>query len=145
MDYKIKYTKEAIAELNKGFLWYRSKELELGERFKTAFNKVRTELKDNPKIFKEIGNNHRRAVLGSSFPYTVHYLIEEKTKTIKIIGVSHQSRDIELVKEKIKLRKIHELKHEKTQRLEQRNNQLKQIRKRQELEQDLGRERGLEL
>ncbi|MBV7270169.1 type II toxin-antitoxin system RelE/ParE family toxin [Winogradskyella luteola] len=142
MDYKIKYTNEAIAELNKGFLWYRSKELELGQRFKNAFYKIRTELKDNPKIFKEIGNNHRRAVLGSSFPFTIHYLVNEKTKTVKIIGVFHQGRDIDLVKEQLKLRKIHELKNEKGQRL----NQLKKIHQRQELEKDKGKERdrGLE-
>ncbi|WP_075344678.1 type II toxin-antitoxin system RelE/ParE family toxin [Tenacibaculum agarivorans] len=146
MDYKIKYTKEAIAELNKRFIWYRSKELELGERFKNAFYKIRSELKENPKIFKQIENNHRRAVLGSSFPYTVHYLVNEKTKTIKIFGVFHQNRDIELVDEKTKIRKIHELRNEKKLRLNQRQSQLNKIRQRQELEKDRGKERdrGLE-
>ena len=147
MEYQIKYTNEAIAELNKGFVWYRSKELELGQRFKDAFNKIRLELKDNPKIFKEVEINHRRAVLSSSFPYTIHYLINEKSKTVKIIGVFHQSRDIELSNEKIKIRKIHGLKQEKDLTLQRRYKQLEQIRKRQELEQDIGleRDRGLEL
>ena len=52
MDYKIKYRNEAIGELNKGFLCYRSKELKLGQKFKDTFNKILTKLKDNPKIFK---------------------------------------------------------------------------------------------
>ena len=67
MDYKIKYTNEAIAKLNKGFVWYRSKELDLSERFKSMFNKTCFQIKDNPKIFKEVSSNHRRAILSSSF------------------------------------------------------------------------------
>ena len=145
MGYKIKYTNEAIAELGKGFVWYRSKELELGQRFREAFNKIRLELKDNPKIFKQVENNHRRAVLSSSFPYTAHYLIDEKTKTVKIIGVFHQSRDIELVNEKIKIRKIHQLKQEKDRTHHQRYKQLEQVRNRQEQEQSKDRDFGLEL
>ncbi len=146
MDYKIKYTKEAVSELNKALTWYRSKDLDLGQKFKNAFRKIRVQIKENPQIFKIVETDHRRAILGSSFPFTVHYLVDDKTQTIKIIGVFHQSKNIELVKEKIKIRKIHELKHEKTQRFEERKNQLKQIRKRQELEQDIERTRdkGLE-
>lgn len=147
MDYKIKYTKESISELNKALSWYRSKELGLDQKFKDAFQKIKLKLKENPKLFREIESNHRRAVLSSSFPFTVHYLINEKTKTIKIIGVFHQSKNLELVNEKIKVRKIHELRQEKDQRLRQRQNQLEKLRQRQELEKDLGRERdrGLEL
>lgn len=37
MDYKIKYRNEAIGEVNKGFLCYRSKELKLGQKFKRHF------------------------------------------------------------------------------------------------------------
>lgn len=144
MDYKIKYTTQAISELNKTYSWYRSKELNLSERFKNAFGKIKTNLKENPKLFKELETNHRRAVLGSSFPYTVHYLINEKTKTIKIIGVFHQSKNIELVQELIKIRKIHELKNEKDIQLKQRHNQLKKLRQRQQLEQDLDQDRELE-
>ncbi|WP_146106952.1 hypothetical protein [Polaribacter porphyrae] len=78
MDYKIKYTKESISELNKALSFYSSKELDLGQRFKDAFHKIRIQLKENPEIFKEIGANHRRAVLGSSFPYTIHYSVDVK-------------------------------------------------------------------
>ncbi len=109
MRYKIKYTKEAVSELNNAFTSYRFKELDLGQRFKSAFHKIKLELKENPKMFREVATNHRRAVLNSSFPFTVHYLVNDTTRTIKIIGVFHQSKNIELVNEKIKIRKIHEL------------------------------------
>ena len=69
MDYKIKYTRQAILELHMVYNWYRSKELDLGERFKSTFGKIKTNLRENPELFKEVGINHRRAVLGSSFPY----------------------------------------------------------------------------
>ena len=144
MGYKIKYTQEAIAELNKAHLWYRSEDLELGERFKNAFYKIRSELKENPEIFKKVENNHRRAVISSSFPYTVHYLVNEKEKAVKVIGVFHHSRDIELVNEKIKIRKIHQQKQEKTRTLK-RLNGLEKIRKTQELKKDQERDLGLEL
>jgi hypothetical protein len=48
MSYKIKYSKEAISELNKGVIWYGTKESDLGQRFKDAFYKIRTQLKENP-------------------------------------------------------------------------------------------------
>lgn len=142
MDYKIKYTKQAILELNIVYKWYRSKEPDLGERFKNAFGKIKISLKENPKLFKEVGTNHRRAVLGSSFPYTIHYLTDDKTKTIKIIGVFHQSKNIELVKEQVKIRKVHEQKQDKNKNLNRRLSQMKQIRQRKDQERDKGRERG---
>ncbi|MCP4180262.1 MAG: type II toxin-antitoxin system RelE/ParE family toxin [bacterium] len=146
MDYKIKYSKESISELNKAFLWYQSKDISLGQKFKDAFRKVRLNLKENPKIFKEVDVNHRRAVLISSFPYTVHYLVDDKTREIKIIGVFHQSKNIEMTNEKIKIRKIHELKQEKDNRFKERKKHLEKLRQRQELNKDIGKERdrGLE-
>lgn len=147
MDYKLTYTKESIIELKKATSWYESKDLDLGQRFKNAFDKIRTNLKENPVIFKEVENNHRRAVLGSSFPYTIHYSINEKNKTVRIIGVFHQSQNLELVNEQIKLRKIHNVKHKEIKRFEKRKKQLQKLRQEQELKQNLGRERerGLEL
>ncbi|PQJ80277.1 type II toxin-antitoxin system RelE/ParE family toxin [Polaribacter porphyrae] len=140
MDYKIKYTKESISELNKAFTFYRSKELDLGQRFKKSFQKIKLELKENPKLFKQVENNHRRAILSSSFPFTVHYLVNEKTRIVKIIGVFHQSRNLELVKEKIKIRKIHELKHE--MKMKNRMKELEKTRKRKELEKGKGIDRS---
>lgn len=79
--------------------------------------------------------------MGSSFPYTVHYLVNDTTQTIKIIGVFHQSKNIEMVNEKIKIRKIHELRKQNDQKIINRMGQLNKIRKRQELEKEKGRER----
>lgn len=128
MSYKLIYSRETVSELNKAYTWYRTKELDLGERFKNTFNKICFQIKDNPKIFKEVSNNHRRAILSSSFPFTVHYLVNDKTLTVKIIGVFHQSKHLDLIKEQLKLRKIHEQKHEKSQRFNERKNQLEKLR-----------------
>ena len=116
----------------------------MGNRFKKAFNKVKVNLKENPKIFKEVETNQRRAILSSSFPYTVHYLVNTKSRTVKIIGVFHQSKNIDLVKEKVNIRKIHELRKDQNQEYIKRQNRLKQIRQRQELEKDRGQSRDLE-
>lgn len=140
MGYKIKYTKESILELNKALTFYRSKELDLGQRFKKSFQKIKFELKENPKVFKQVENNHRRVILGSSFPFTVHYLVSEKRRTVKIIGVFHQSRNLELVNDKIKIRKIHELKHE--MKVKKRMKELEKTQKRKELEKDKGIDRS---
>lgn len=137
MSFKIKYTEEAIAELNKAHLWYQSKDIELGQRFKESFNKIRTELKENPEIFKTLETNYRRAVLGSSFPYTIHYTIDKASKTIKIFGVFHQSKNIEVIEQQTRLRKVHELKREKEIELKKRLEQLKQN--------DLEKDQGLDL
>lgn len=145
MDYKIKYTQEAISELNKAFLWYQSKDTSLGQQFKDAFRKIRLNLKENPKIFKEVDINHRRAVLSSSFPYTVHYLVDDKKRELKIIGVFHQSKNIEITNEKIKIRKIHQQKYEKNKTVESRLNKLEKIRNSQELNKGKERTRGRDI
>ena len=145
MEYRIKYSKEAIAELNEAFVWYRSKELSLGQRFSDTFNKIRIELKENPKIFREVDTNHRRAVLGSSFPYTIHYLLDEKTKTVKIIGVLHQSKNLELVEQRVKLEKVVEGRQKENLKVEQRMKALESLRQTKELEKGKERDRGLEL
>ncbi|MBV7270720.1 type II toxin-antitoxin system RelE/ParE family toxin [Winogradskyella luteola] len=146
MDYNIQIPKTVIAEIDRSLEWYESKEEGLADKLQNELKSKINRIKENPKLFKEVGTNHRRAVLGSSFPFTVHYLINDRTKTVKIIGVFHQSQNLELVKEKIQIRKIHELKQEKDRRLIQRQNQLKQLRQKQELEKDIGqeRDRGLE-
>ena len=138
MSYQLTYSKEAIAELHNAVTWYTSKELELGQKFKNAFNKIRIQLKENPEIFKQVATNHRRAVLGSSFPYTIDYLVNKKTQTVKIIGVFHQHKNIELRREHIELRKIHKIKQRSVQRLNQihRKNKLEQSK-----DSDLGMER----
>ena len=146
MAYTIQISKAIISEVDQAVQWYESKEKGLGDRFENEFKTKLARIKDNPKLFQEIEANQRRAVLSSSFPFTVHYLVNDKTRTVKIIGVFHQSKNIELVNENIKIRKIHELRQEKIQKLSQREQQLKQLRKRQNLEKNLGRERdrGLE-
>ena len=71
----------------------------------------------------------------------IHYLTNDKTKTIKIIGVFHQSKNIELVKEQLKIRKVHQQKQEKNKNLNRRLKQIKQIRQQKDQERDKGSER----
>lgn len=143
MGYDIQITKSVIAEIDQSVEWYESKEERLGDKFHNEIRSKISRIKENPKLFKEVGINHRRAVLGSSFPYTVHYLINDKTKTVKIIGLFHNSRNIELENEKTKIRKIHELKKEKSKTLNKRLNQLDEIRKEKGI--DKSRDLGLDI
>jgi len=147
LEFKVKYTSRVFEEFNKAFVDYSSKEKELGQRFKDAFNKIRSHLKENPKLFTEIDLNHRRAVLGSSFPYTVHYLVNDTLKTITIIGLFHQSKNLETIKEQVKLQKVHLLRKEKEQIQKERLQQLKNIHNSKELEKskERTRDRGFEL
>jgi len=120
MDHDIQIPKTVLAEIDQSVKWYESKEEGLGDKFQNEIKSKINRIKENPKLFKEVEVNQRRAVLGSSFPFTVHYLINDKTKTVKIIGLFPNSRNIELVNEKTKIRKIHELKNEKSPTLNKR-------------------------
>lgn len=75
----------------------------------------------HPEMFKRIGNSERRAVLGSSFPYSIYYSVDVKNKIIEIRGVFHQHRKLEReygINEPDRLREIR-FKKRRKQRLEE--------------------------
>jgi hypothetical protein len=85
MAWHIVIMPEAKLDIQEGIYWYNSKQKGLGKRFhKEAKNSIRR-LSKSP--FRAIKYNDVRYVQLHQFPYLVHYIIEESTQTIIILGV----------------------------------------------------------
>ncbi len=103
MKYKVIISQKAISDFDKARNHYKKIDIQLEQRFKAEVQKIITRIQDNPQLYKQIETNQRRAVLGSSFPYNLHYIIDSKLKTVKIIGIFHGRTHPEKVKEQIQL------------------------------------------
>ena len=106
MKFIIRISKTIIADVDHTIEWYESKEKGLGEKFENEFRAKITLIKENPKLFQEVETDYRRAVIGSSFPYMIYYLVNEKARTVTVIGVLHQSKHIDFVKEQTRLERL---------------------------------------
>jgi hypothetical protein len=140
----VKISKKGLSDIDVALGWYKSRGLDLGKKFKEEFKQIYIRLKENPKIFQETGKNQRRAILDSSFPYSVYYSINSKEKTVEILGVIHQSKNLDLFEQEVRLERLHKIRREKEQRnLQERGKQLDKIHKRNEQEKQ--KNRGLNL
>ena len=133
-SYRLHIAKDAIADLNGAEDWYNNQETGLGAKFSDEVSKMLVRIADRPAIFRKLNSNQRRAILSSSFPFSIYFNVDEKRKVITIAGVLHQSRNPELINQ------IDELQH----LIEEKdyNNRISELRrnKEDEIEKDIGRE-----
>ena len=140
MKYKLILSEESVLAIEKIAEQYDKKESGLGKRFKVSVKEILSKIKGNPEIFQQTEKNQRRAILRSSFPYSIHYFTNKKTKTVQIARVFHQHRNQEKTSELLKLDKLHSIKREKI--MKERMKQLEKSRKAKEKDQDKGIERS---
>ena len=91
MNYKIKVSIEAEAEIKKAKVWYENKQSGLGERFsiviKEHINKLKLSSVEHKIVFKNV-----RRVLTSQFPFVIYYTRDELKLEVKILAVLHERR-----------------------------------------------------
>ena len=109
MKYKVVISKKANLDYARVKHHYRSIDSDLEKRFKAEVKKIFIELEDNPKIFKEVEANQRRAVIGSSFPYKLYYEVDSETKTVRIAGIFHGRQQPEKIKEELQLEQLEQI------------------------------------
>ena len=88
---------EAETDLGESFLWYQEQNPGLGLEFLRCVDVIFDTIKENPKIYRKVYKNIRRA-LTRRFPYEIFYIVEGN-KTI-VLAVLHAKRDPELLKER---------------------------------------------
>ncbi|CAL2093770.1 conserved protein of unknown function [Tenacibaculum sp. 190524A02b] len=142
MGYKLILSEESVLAIEIIAKQYDKKEAGLGKHFKSSVKEMLSKIKESPEIFQQTGKNQRRAVLRSSFPYSIHYFLEKKSKTVQIARVFHQHRNQEKTLELLKLDKLHSIKREKI--IKQRMKQLEKNRKTKEQGREISRFRGFE-
>ncbi|KAA0990142.1 type II toxin-antitoxin system RelE/ParE family toxin [Dyadobacter aurulentus] len=88
--YKIKITPGARLDTREAALWYNEQRPGLGKRF-TNFVKGKLELiSKNPYLYEVRYSNIRLAQL-PIFPFSIHFRIDEISKTVVIFAVFHMS------------------------------------------------------
>ncbi|OLE60533.1 MAG: hypothetical protein AUI36_12250 [Cyanobacteria bacterium 13_1_40CM_2_61_4] len=90
MSLPIVFRRIARQEMDDAVAWYQSERPGLGRELAVEIEKLLGRIGDNPRQFRQIRGEIRRAVL-LRFPYTIHFLIE--SKRIVVLAVFHAKRN----------------------------------------------------
>jgi plasmid stabilization system protein ParE len=86
----------AAQEFDDSIAYYESQRKGLGEEFRTTIEQLFQDIADNPERFRKVGEEVRRAVVTSRFPFVIHFLIEPER--IVILSVFDASRNPDQLK-----------------------------------------------
>ena len=100
MKYALKLVPLVYRDLQKAKKWYTTINIELANDFKEKVNQEFEYINQFPKHYQKKHNEIRQAFV-TRFPYTIYYIIEEKSKTILIIGVLAQKQNSEKIKKRV--------------------------------------------
>ena len=92
MGYKILFASEIKSDLQESIDWYNEKQMGLGARFLNEVKKQLNYIKRNPRAIVIRYDNIRCSKV-KTFPYLIHFTIEEDIKTIKVIAVFNTNRN----------------------------------------------------
>ena len=95
MRFQLKIDTDALNDIQEAFEWYETQLKGLGLRYKTQAKKQINSLKKDPYLFS-IKYNEIRCRKIEKFPFLIHYLINENTKTVTVFAVFHTSRNPEI-------------------------------------------------
>jgi len=99
MTYRIKLLPEARFDINEIMEWYNEEKRGLGKRFYGALKSRLDYIRKYP-LHCQVSYRDVRNILLDSFPYQVHYRIEEPDGSIVVLAVTHTSRNPRVWKSK---------------------------------------------
>lgn len=99
MTIRVRFRREAEADVLDALAWYRERGLELGEEFLRALDSCVTTIQRLPESHPVVFRDIRRALL-SRFPYGVFYVREGDT--ITVLACFHAKRNPTTWKERAK-------------------------------------------
>ncbi len=89
--YKMLFAKRALKDLNEAQSWYNMQQKGLGKRLTADVKTVISRIKRNPH-FASVKFANIRTASCNTFPYAIHYEIDEEDKIIRIVSIFHFSR-----------------------------------------------------
>lgn len=101
MLFKVIYANEVFDDLQKAIDYYNSRKKGLGIRFYKAVKIQISEIKSNALGYQVRYETIRCAPL-KTFPYTIHYSVNQDTKTMMIIALFCDYRDPKIWKFRLK-------------------------------------------
>lgn len=88
---KIIFSQKALLDMREAHTWYNLQQKGLGKRFTEDVRKTVSSIKSNP-CFASVKFENIRTAACETFPYSVHYEIDEAENLVRIISLFHFSR-----------------------------------------------------
>lgn len=101
MKFNVIFLSEAESDIDKAYIWYESKQLDLGYSFYKKIEEAVNYISNNPFVCEEVYKGIRRFVI-KKFPYGLYFKINLESKDIQIIGVIHFKRSTRVIKSRKK-------------------------------------------
>lgn len=101
INYQVKIDQDALLDILEVTEWYNNEAPALGSRFQNQVKHQISSLKTKAKAYG-IKYHDVRCMLIKNFPFLVHYVIEDKTKTVQVFAIIHTSRNPLIWEEKRK-------------------------------------------
>lgn len=89
---KVVLTPFALQDISEAAFWYRDKKQGLGKTFVKKIRECLAIIKNNPTAFP-IRYDYVRTALVETFPFMIHYIIDEEENQILVLSVYHTSRN----------------------------------------------------
>jgi hypothetical protein len=89
--YKVLFSSGALTDLQEACTWYNLQQKGLGARLITDVKNVIATVKQNPH-FASIKFANIRTSACKTFPYAIHYEIDEENNLIRVVSIFHFSR-----------------------------------------------------
>lgn len=90
-EYKIIFSPEALSDLQEARKWYNQQQKELGKKLVADIQQTTKFIRKNP-FYASSKYASFRVAYCNSFPYGIHYNIQEDLKTVFITSIFHFSR-----------------------------------------------------
>jgi hypothetical protein len=98
MVFKIVNTQKALIDISECIEWYEKQYKGLGKRFYQALQRRYKTIRQNP--YFQIRHEGVRCLPLETFPYMIHFIVEEERKRIVVLGVVSSHRDPKTWKER---------------------------------------------
>lgn len=89
--YKALYFEEVFTDVQKAKEWYKEQQADLEIRFAICIEEAIMKILAMPTAYN-VRHKNVRIAHPKNFPYNIHFYIDEKTKTVVIIGIVFNKR-----------------------------------------------------
>lgn len=90
-EYKVIFSPEALADLQDSIKWYNQQQKGLGKKLVVDVQQTTILIRNNP-FYASLKYASFRVAYCKSFPYGIHYYIQEESKTVFVTSIFHFSR-----------------------------------------------------
>ena len=91
MRFTVIFSRQALNDLEEARTWYNLQQKGLGKRLIADVKNIIAAIKQNP-YFASVKFENIRTSACATFPYAIHYEIDEQNNILRIISVFHFSR-----------------------------------------------------